>query len=602
MAIEVVPHGSVYTKGGIMHRKRKFRIGSLLCVVIFMALSGCQLHHPARHANLVEVDRPNLADQRNLFDDVRFPQDKINGGTVSFADLFLAGKHIFSNRFTTEDHFGEGAEGPRRSKYAINDRPDYPFLRFNGLDSQSCLECHLAIGFTSGDKSIEDHQFRFVKEPGLTAGGAGFASNAFNFNNFACKPGVNECDPDHATTGFVRNPPHAFGAGYLQQLAEEMTWALQEIREKAAQENPGVPVPLVAKGVSFGEIAVNADGSIDTAKSSIVGINEDLIVRPFQWRGLTSNLRNFITGAMNFHFSIQPTELMTAGAIVDDLDEEVNEIHEGEITAVATFLAFLRPPIESAKGLNSNMVNRGREVFGEAKCITCHRPTLEMESPYVTIRDPRTDQELQAALVDKLGFALPPTSTRKQKEPTLTVPYGTMAPVLEKYIVKKQAKAKLRQLSLSVDPEKLDTMMAEEMNNRLKGFTHTLNDESGPSDTLPRLSTNSNGRVAVPLYSDLKRHVMGDNLAESFPQQTDGGQDHQVPGNQFLTRPLWGVADTGPWMHDGRALTLTEAIVMHEGPGSEANASVEKFKALSDNDRLALRSFLSSLRLPLSKP
>ncbi|HBP90462.1 MAG TPA: hypothetical protein DD706_22560, partial [Nitrospiraceae bacterium] len=119
---------------------------------------------------------------------------------------------------------------------------------------------------------------------------------------------------------------------------------------------------------------------------------------------------------------------------------------------------------------------------------------------------------------------------------------------------------------------------------------------------LPRLPTNSNERVAVPLYSDLKRHVMGDNLAESFSQQTDGGEDHQVPGNQFLTRPLWGVADTGPWMHDGRALTLTEAIVMHEGPGSEANASVEKFKALSDKDRLALRSFLSSLRLPLSKP
>jgi hypothetical protein len=305
---------------------------------------------------------------------------------------------------------------------------------------------------------------------------------------------------------------------------------------------------------------------------------------------------------MNFHFSIQPTELMSAGMVVDDKDDAVNEIDEGEITAVAAFLAFLRPPTESNNGLNPVQVNRGREVFGKADCATCHRPTLEMESPYVTIRDPRTDQAIQAALKNELKFSLPPTPTRMQKEPTLTVPYRPMAPVLEKYVIKKQVRAKTQQLSPSVDPEQLDAMLMKEMSDTLAGFTHTLNDNSGPPDTLPRLPTKSHGTVEVPLYSDLKRHVMGDNLAESFPQQTDGGIDHQVPGNQFLTRPLWGVADTAPWMHDGRALTLTEAIVMHEGPGSEANASVKKFKALSDNDRLALRTFLSSLRLPLSKP
>ncbi|HBP86806.1 MAG TPA: hypothetical protein DD706_03815, partial [Nitrospiraceae bacterium] len=447
-----------------MHRKRKFRIVTILIGVIFMGLIGCQFDHPARHANLVEADQPNLADQRNLIDDVRFTQNKINAGAVSFADLFFAGKHIFSNRFTTEDYFGEGAGGPRQSKYAINDRPGFPFLRFNGLDSQSCLECHLAIGFTSGD-TREDPKFRFVKELGITGGGAGFASNAFNFTNFACKAGVSDCDPDQATTGFVRNPPHAFGAGYTQQLAEEMTWALQEIRENAAKQNPGVPVALMAKGVSFGKIVVNADGSIDTARSSIVGINEDLIVRPFQWKGLTSNLRNFITGAMNFHFSIQPTELMTAGVLIDDQDGEVNEIDVGDITAVATFLAFLRPPIESHNGLNPVRVNRGREVFGQADCATCHRPTLEMESPNVTIRDPRTDQALQGALKNELSFTLSPTPPHKQGQPTLTIPHGTMAPVLEKYVIKKQAKAKLRQLTSSVEPEKLDTMVAQEMNN-----------------------------------------------------------------------------------------------------------------------------------------
>lgn len=89
---------------------------------------------------------------------------------------------------------------------------------------------------------------------------------------------------------------------------------------------------------------------------------------------------------------------------------------------------------------------------------------------------------------------------------------------------------------------------------------------------------------------------MGDNVAEFFPQQTDGGQD--IPGNIFLTRPLWGVADTGPWMHDGRALTLTGTILLHRENGSEANGSVDSFESLSRAKKLALRMFLSSLRLP----
>ena len=61
---------------------------------------------------------------------------------------------------------------------------------------------------------------------------------------------------------------------------------------------------------------------------------------------------------------------------------------------------------------------------------------------------------------------------------------------------------------------------------------------------------------------------------------------------------MWGGADTAPWMHDGRALTLTDAILIHEGTGRDANEVVIKFKNLAENDKLALRTFLSSLRLP----
>ena len=67
----------------------------------------------------------------------------------------------------------------------------------------------------------------------------------------------------------------------------------------------------------------------------------------------------------------------------------------------------------------------------------------------------------------------------------------------------------------------------------------------------------------------------------------------------FLTRPLWGVADTGPWLHDGRALTLKEAILLHEGQGSEANPIIRAFRNLLPEEQQAVVDFLLTLRLPV---
>jgi CxxC motif-containing protein (DUF1111 family) len=76
----------------------------------------------------------------------------------------------------------------------------------------------------------------------------------------------------------------------------------------------------------------------------------------------------------------------------------------------------------------------------------------------------------------------------------------------------------------------------------------------------------------------------------------------------FLTRPLWGVADTGPWLHDGRATTLTEAILLHGDSSvpvpanrSEAAPVIDAFVKLSDDDKQALVNFLLSLRLPVEE-
>jgi len=115
---------------------------------------------------------------------------------------------------------------------------------------------------------------------------------------------------------------------------------------------------------------------------------------------------------------------------------------------------------------------------------------------------------------------------------------------------------------------------------------HTPSMRTGPNE-IPQLS-----EVDAQLYSDLLIHDMGPALADNRP-------DGDANGFEWKTAPLWGtrlVAEflngEGAFLHDGRASSAEEAIGFH---GGEAEASRNRFQALSDGDRQALVAFLESL-------
>ena len=64
---------------------------------------------------------------------------------------------------------------------------------------------------------------------------------------------------------------------------------------------------------------------------------------------------------------------------------------------------------------------------------------------------------------------------------------------------------------------------------------------------------------------------------------------------EFRTPPLWGVADSAPYLHDGRAETLDEAIRQH---GGQADDSVRRYGALAEDERREVVAFLETLRAP----
>jgi CxxC motif-containing protein (DUF1111 family) len=92
-------------------------------------------------------------------------------------------------------------------------------------------------------------------------------------------------------------------------------------------------------------------------------------------------------------------------------------------------------------------------------------------------------------------------------------------------------------------------------------------------------------------YTDMLLHDMGEGLADHRP-------DFDADGFEWRTTPLWGVglfeAVNYPpfYLHDGRARSLTEAIMWH---GGEAEQSKNYVRQLSKEDRDALIKFLKSL-------
>lgn len=83
----------------------------------------------------------------------------------------------------------------------------------------------------------------------------------------------------------------------------------------------------------------------------------------------------------------------------------------------------------------------------------------------------------------------------------------------------------------------------------------------------------------------------GDGKAE---QEFDLDGDGPHP-DQWQTPPLWGVADSAPYFHDGGSPTLRLAINRHLG---QAAHSQQKFDDLSNQDQERLIKFLKTLRAP----
>jgi CxxC motif-containing protein (DUF1111 family) len=113
------------------------------------------------------------------------------------------------------------------------------------------------------------------------------------------------------------------------------------------------------------------------------------------------------------------------------------------------------------------------------------------------------------------------------------------------------------------------------------------------------------------IFSDLLLHDMGSQLADADTYTVFAGEparaDRPEAGararsatdatsaREWRTPPLWGLRDSAPYLHDGRAPGIAQAIALHAGQGA---SSARRFAELPPRRKEQLEAFLMSLTSP----
>ncbi|HMC88137.1 MAG TPA: di-heme oxidoredictase family protein, partial [Gemmataceae bacterium] len=94
------------------------------------------------------------------------------------------------------------------------------------------------------------------------------------------------------------------------------------------------------------------------------------------------------------------------------------------------------------------------------------------------------------------------------------------------------------------------------------------------------------GNPAEPL--PVNRGVWDTAKKEKPPKFGAGAREWRTP-------PLWGLRHSAPYLHDGRADTVADAVALHGGEGLVA---AQAFFRLTPRERQQVEFFLQSLTAP----
>ena len=298
--------------------------------------------------------------------------------------------------------------------------------------------------------------------------------------------------------------------------------------------------------------------------SGRVSLLDDGTLGRFGWRANEARLAGFVRQACANEMGLasdgmpQPVDPSTPGSMVGHSD-----ISDADVAALTSFVASLPAPTSVAMDAAAD-IERGRTAFEKIGCAVCH---VQNVGPAKNVYSDFLLHDMGPNLYD-YAAAEPDV-----KSVQLTIREGIIASTRIGYYGSSQPLLPTRGLASSIT-----------VHSRLSTPKH----HSGGNDFLilekgPAVVT----EVAV-----------GSNTQRRVRQRQKGWARQLNPSmvaQEWKTPPLWGVADSVPYLHDGRAETLLEAVMMH---GGEAEPTRNRFLNLSFPDREALIAFLKTMQAP----
>jgi CxxC motif-containing protein (DUF1111 family) len=263
----------------------------------------------------------------------------------------------------------------------------------------------------------------------------------------------------------------------------------------------------------------------------------------FGWRGQTEHLHDFVLGACANELGL---EVPGTPQPLDPLRPEYKpawlDLSGPECKSLTTFVAALPAPkfVPPESDDQKEVALHGEKVFSKVGCAVCH---VETVGPARGVYSDLLLHDLGPALAD----------------PVLAKP--TLVPS------RQQLTSSENILTQPGRPTQMQTQPQYYGGVTIRSATFA-------SDSAATTFQTVNRRTA--LQTDFQ--PLPSNLSQ-----------------EWRTPPLWGLADSGPYLHDGRAATVVEAIALH---GGEAEGARQRYFALSVADRMALLEFLGRLQAP----
>ncbi len=307
------------------------------------------------------------------------------------------------------------------------------------------------------------------------------------------------------------------------------------------------------------------------------GTLEDGRIGKFGWRANFATLVDFNENACAAELGLQsrrvtqPTDLMnrTYRNTTFDLGDEAIEAMNAFVTSLPRPERAISNDSESRR-----QVEVGERRFTMVGCAKCHVPNLGT---------------LQGLYSDLLLHDNGPQSAD----------YATAPPFRKAFVVDQRVTEATANLSgIYYGPLTTLVVMRNDtvdQANDGRGFPYARRPLLSPKE----VTTPFGPKLNVPLTSDKTStriaRVVGTRESVEVQQVSIAEVEPTLVNQEWKTPPLWGVRDSAPYMHDGRAATILEAIAMHDG---EARRTRNRFFALSYDDQQAVLAFLDSFVAP----